>query len=647
MPFDGILIGSRVMVAKEAATSLAVKELIVATPGLDDSEWESSYADACGGVVTFVSEYGEKNHPREQHLSLLLSRKAEIIERINRDHFRPWFGKKSDGRVVDIEEMTYAEVAHRLVETMYVRHQSRWIHPSYRSFAFDFLQRIEHRFSKDTAFYFLHICVQLDAAPVDFVSTVVSTYPACQTQLISSEDAQFFINLCHRRGQKPAPFIPRIDANFYAWFMKDAVWQSEDLDTITDQDIQRVLVQQGPVAARYSTEVNEPVKDILDGIYHGQIAALLERYYGGDKSKVPAVEYLGAEPVVSTLPPSVIVADSPSDRIYYLPTDEALLPGHDTWINAICGTRKSWLHALLTAPLLFQGSRVEDNYVRRMMRPRTGQIVTVYGDDSGMIQSLEITSSRGVKELDIAAGSNGVIVLNIYQPSGTTTHALNLQFVYHPSQPTSSIHEIMSGRDDCIRQFYTLLWNGDGKRLLHAATFPMPGDTIEVKDVLVTSNWVSEYCSVIGTRSVNYPPNSKKATLAPMDMLAIVSVDNLFKSMTSEYVHNGLLSLVHLFNRIQYADGAKLLKIGDTVSCKSDISEVANTDAGKAIVVDILIYREGVQIAVVQSSLLWRGVFIEEDIAYKLVTEPVLRVTLKSIENIKVLETREWFVYCE
>ncbi|KAI8319305.1 hypothetical protein GQ54DRAFT_320354 [Martensiomyces pterosporus] len=573
--------------------------------------------------------------------------KAEIIERISRDHFRPWFGKKSDGRVVDIEEMTYAEVAHRLVETMYVRHQSRWIHPSYRNLVFDFLQRIEHRLNKDAALYFVQACAYLDIAPFEFVSTVVSAYSASQTQLVGSEDVQYFISLCQRGNQKPVPFIPRMDASFYAWFMKDAVWQSEDLDTIIDQDVQRVLIQQGPVAARYSTKVNEPVKHILDGIYHGQVAALLERYYGGDTSKVPTVEYLGVEPVVSTLPPSVITADSSSERVYYLPTDEALLPDHDTWISTICGPRKSWLHALLTAPLIFQGSRVEDNYVRRMMRPRTGQIVTIYEDDRGSVQSLGVTRSSGNKDIDISIDDRGVIVLTIYQPSVTTTHALGLRFAYNPSQPASPIHEVMSGRDDHIRQFYTLFGKGNSKRLLNAATFPMPGDAIEVKDIIVTKEWVSKYCSVIGNRSANYPPNSKKATLAPMDMLAIISIDNLSKSMTSEYVHNGLLSLVHLFSHTRYADGASLLKICDTVSCKSVISELANTDAGKRIVVDIQIFREDAQIAMVQSSLLWRGVFIKEDIAYKHDTEPLSRVVLKSIEDIKALESREWFIYRE
>ncbi|KAJ2836123.1 fatty acid synthase alpha subunit Lsd1, partial [Coemansia erecta] len=49
----------------------------------------------------------------------------------------------------------------------------------------------------------------------------------------------------------------------------------------------------GPVAVRYSTRANEPVKDILDGIYHGQIAKLLEQQYDNEQSRVSDIEYLG------------------------------------------------------------------------------------------------------------------------------------------------------------------------------------------------------------------------------------------------------------------------------------------------------------------------------------------------------------------
>jgi fatty acid synthase subunit beta len=62
MPFDCLLVGSRVMVAKEALTSDAAKDLIVKTKGVSDREWEKSYEQDAGGIITVVSELGEPIH---------------------------------------------------------------------------------------------------------------------------------------------------------------------------------------------------------------------------------------------------------------------------------------------------------------------------------------------------------------------------------------------------------------------------------------------------------------------------------------------------------------------------------------------------------------------------------------------------------
>lgn len=56
MPYDGFLYASRVMVAKEAHTSLSVKQLIVAAPGVDDDKWEGTYDKETGGIITVRSE---------------------------------------------------------------------------------------------------------------------------------------------------------------------------------------------------------------------------------------------------------------------------------------------------------------------------------------------------------------------------------------------------------------------------------------------------------------------------------------------------------------------------------------------------------------------------------------------------------------
>ncbi|KAJ3754689.1 hypothetical protein EV360DRAFT_11911, partial [Lentinula raphanica] len=62
MPYDGFLFGSRVMVAKEAHTSSSVKDLIVACSGVEDQQWEGTYARPTGGVLTVRSELGEPIH---------------------------------------------------------------------------------------------------------------------------------------------------------------------------------------------------------------------------------------------------------------------------------------------------------------------------------------------------------------------------------------------------------------------------------------------------------------------------------------------------------------------------------------------------------------------------------------------------------
>ncbi|PIA16014.1 hypothetical protein COEREDRAFT_97668 [Coemansia reversa NRRL 1564] len=258
MPFDGVLLGSRVMVAKEAGTSLGAKELIVAASGLTDSEWDTTYKSSQGNVLTVTSEYGELNHmldtraarfsqiihksvlskPRDKRLSILLARKDEIIARLNSDHVRPWFGRKPDGRVVDLEDMTYAEVVSRAVDLMYIKHQQRWINNTYQRFVLDFIGRTERRMcsvTTDTS-----LASELDSAdPLSLAECVIKAYPAAEMQLLMSEDVQFFIALCKRRGQKPVPFIPVIDADFGMLFLKDTTWQSDGVETIVDQDPQR------------------------------------------------------------------------------------------------------------------------------------------------------------------------------------------------------------------------------------------------------------------------------------------------------------------------------------------------------------------------------------------------------------------------
>jgi fatty acid synthase subunit alpha, fungi type len=54
---------------------------------------------------------------------------------------------------------------------------------------------------------------------------------------------------------------------------------------------------------RHSIKKDEPIKEVLDNVVSSLTAKVLERYYGGDESKIPAIDYLGVKPaLVPSLP---------------------------------------------------------------------------------------------------------------------------------------------------------------------------------------------------------------------------------------------------------------------------------------------------------------------------------------------------------
>ena len=244
MPFDGFLFASRVMVAKEAHTSSSVKDLIVAASGVDDAACEGTYVKPTGGILTVRSELGEPIHkfatrrvklwkefddtvfklPKEKRVSWLAERKAEIIGKLNADFSKPWFGwKKNESVAHDLGDMTYEEVTLRMVRLMFVEKEDRWVDISLRNLTGDWLRRVEERFAGVNGGGAKASILQSYTAfddPLSFVTQFFVKYPASTVQLLASEDKAYFLTISQRPGQKPAPFIPVLDANFEVWFKK-------------------------------------------------------------------------------------------------------------------------------------------------------------------------------------------------------------------------------------------------------------------------------------------------------------------------------------------------------------------------------------------------------------------------------------------
>jgi fatty acid synthase subunit beta len=107
-----------------------------------------------GGILTVRSELGEPIHkvatrgvklwkefedtvfklPKEKRVTWLAEHRTEVINKLNADFAKPWFGWKKDGSVAeDLGGMTYEEVTLRMIRLMFVVKEGRWVDLSLRN----------------------------------------------------------------------------------------------------------------------------------------------------------------------------------------------------------------------------------------------------------------------------------------------------------------------------------------------------------------------------------------------------------------------------------------------------------------------------------------------------------------------------------
>ncbi|RMD41851.1 hypothetical protein DV735_g3277, partial [Chaetothyriales sp. CBS 134920] len=670
MPYDGCLFGSRMMVAKEAHTSPNAKQAIVDAPGVDDADWEKTYKGPAGGIITVRSEMGEPIHKlatrgvkfwaemdqkifsldKKKRVPELKKQRNYIIKKLNDDFQKVWFGRNSAGDTVDLEDMTYAEVVRRMVDLMYVKHQSRWIEPSLRNLTVDFIRRVEDRFTPASGQPSLIQSYADFENPFTLLDAVLAAYPEANTQLITAQDVQHFLLLCQRRGQKPVPFVPSLDDNFEFWFKKDSLWQSEDLEAVVDQDVGRTCILQGPVAVKYAKKVDEPIKEILDDIHHNHIQALIRDVYGGSEDNVPVVEYFGGK----VLTPADNVADldgvsvihDGSRTIYRLPTaTSAALPDDESWLQELAGRSYSWRHAMFTTDVYIQGARYQNNPLKRLFKPTRAMVVEIAHpkDPAKTTVTLKETtpSGRVVKTLDISLVGKNQIVMNLWEHRTAEGEpvALPLHFVYHPETGYAPIHEVMQGRNDRIKEFYYRIWFGDKNVPFDASTT----STFDGGKATVTAQAITDFVHAVGNTGEAFVDRPGKEVFAPMDFAIVVGWKAIIKPIFPRSIDGDLLKLVHLSNGFRMLPGAEPLKVGDEVETSARINAVINQDAGKMVEVCGTITRKGTPIMEVTSQFLYRGAYTDFENTFQRKDETPVQVTLASPKDVAVLKSKEWF----
>jgi fatty acid synthase subunit beta len=668
MPYDGCLFGSRTMTAKEAHTSKNAKKAIVDAPGLEDSEWEKTYKGPAGGVITVRSEMGEPIHKlatrgvlfwhemdqkifsldKAKRVPELRKMRDYIIEKLNKDFSKVWFGRNRNGESVDLEDMTYTEVVQRMVDLMYIKHESRWIDPSLMRLTVDFIRRLEERFSKTDGESLIQSYDEL-TNPYPILDKVFKAYPEAEEQLINAQDVQHFLLLCQRRGQKPVPFVPVLDDTFEFFFKKDSLWQSEDLEAVVDQDVGRTCILQGPMSVKYATKVDEPIKEIMDGIHHGHIKSLLSDVYGGDESKVPVIEYfgsklLGAHNAVDV--DGLTVAELENKLVYRLSPDaKSVLPDLQSWLQLLAGSTYSWRHAFFTTDVFVQGQRFQTNPTQRIFAPTPGMVVEVTfpNEPAKTVVTVKEPHSGGkhLKTIEVSLNNNREIILDMFEDRTVLKKpaALSLKFTYRPEVGYAPIHEVMDARNDRIKEFYYKIWFGD-------ETCPFDAPVTSKFDggrATVTSEAINDFVHAVGNTGEAFVDRPGKEVFAPMDFAIVVGWKAITKPIFPRAIDGDLLKLVHLSNGFRMVPGAEPLKKGDVLDTTAEINAVINQESGKMVEVCGTITRDGKPVMEVTSQFLYRGAYSDFENTFQRKKEMPMNLHLATSKDVAILRSKEWF----
>lgn len=648
MPFDGILLGSRVMVAREARTSDEAKRLIVDIPGVSDHEWEGTYCHPTGGIATVISEMGEPIHmvntravqlwsemdatvfaiqDKAQRLGKISNDKKRIINRLNRDFAKVWFGKTCPGTVVDLDEMTYAQVAARLIDLTYLQKRERWIHSSYLALVLEFLRHLESRCiaSRPQATRVIRSCEDVDTKPYDALHRLQTTYPQLSEQLISCQDAAIFTAMCQKRGRKPVPFITALDDEFEYYFKKDSLWQSEDIEAVPDEDVQRTCILHGPVAAKYSTSSDQSVQEILSDIHRGYIDRL--------EQHGPAV--------VDTDVDSTERPYTGSTRPHQFQIEEHFLNDPQVWYQGLVAGRSAQFRAAICSPTVMRERQVLDNPVRAIVKPRKGIWITVE-EHPGQLEILSLyeeqKSRAGRKVVELRVSPDALIDLEIINHETASGQPVSLTQQFGPGNTLHPLQSLTSSLNEQVKELYQRVWFGDEPMLSQGV------DICSIFDggkLTVTASSVRHFTASLPNSGLARRGNTPM--IAPLDYAVVVAWKALVKPLF--LLDANLLRLVHLQNAFEWVPAMDQIREGDVLSTGSHVSMIVVQESGTVVEVKATIRRSGQPVVHITSQFMLRDTTnLGPNITpFRYVDDEPSKVTLDTAAAVAVLESKQWF----
>lgn len=658
MPFDGILLGSRMMVATEAHTSLAARRIIASTPGLPDTEWEKTYTGPAGGLVSVRSEMSEPIHKiatrgvrlwaemdrlvfslsKKERLEYLARHRHSIIQRLNADFAKQWFGRGSKGQVVELEEMTYLDVLTRLVGLMHIA-QSRWIDESY----IDLTMTIAKRWLERLRFIPIYASGlgidKLRQSPGRFLESFAQACPTAEDDLLNPEDVSFFLKQCKQPGRKPVNFIPTLDENFEFYFKKDSLWQAEDIDAVEGRDAQRVCILHGPVAAQYSRYPSEPAGYILNSITEGVVSRLHEDSMAEElvpdlesglvtPASWSSVSSNGREFSEETSSTSITSLSDPSDDVSFSSGGVSITQRR---------VYPPWARALLGNNFLLQEGVRQKNPFHWCMQAVPKASMGYDPDACELVVTIQ--EPHQMATLMKAVCHNGVdILIEINPPKGS--EPLRLAYEFDETNTSLRLREAMERRNERIKSFYSHLWFGGQVEPQKSLE-----DTFYGPQITLTQDMLDEYTATIGPAFIDRRQMVMSTDVLPISFGIIITWEVISQPLTLLQVGGDLLRLVHRSNSFEYCPGAAPLRLGEIVTSESSVRRIYDDDPGRVVVIEGRILRGGAEVMSVTSTFLFRGCkgHCNPESLFWRVKEKAWKYDIVSEMEESILLSRAWF----
>ena len=646
MPFDGVLVGSRVMTTLEAATSKGAKQAIVNAKGIslkDEKGWDGTYTAPVGGILTVISEMGEPIHvvatrgamfwsemdklvfslDKSKRQAVLDSKRRYIIRRLNADYQKPWFAGRTDatGQWIagDLEDMTYLDVLKRLADLMFLSKRGKWIHTSYADIFVDFARRTQERVATEAMAPIVTPGAAV-ASPREALEMVKSTLPDAAETILALEDTRYFLHLCRRPGAKPVPFVPALDDRFETWFKKDSLWQSENTEAVVDEDADRTFILHGPVAASQTSVADEPVSEVLSGLERGMAACVLRETYSGDQSRIPQKEYLTIRTSQADVPQSrdIEIQDQDGEGLRKLLSDATAGSG--------------WQNALFNTANVCRGRSLVANPIWDVL-------------DAGSFDSLHIEEDKltfrqmDAVVLQITKEDQNILVELFTHLGGSPLASLVINLLYCPETPYAMIREDEAGRNDRIGDMYQKLWLSSSDT-----------DDLEVKDEPDTNS--KSYISTVQlttssiktfNRAIGYQ-NALGAERIPLDFAIVAAWKPICAALLQPPIQGDLLALVHLSNGYEMEPGVAMLEPEEEITATAAVSSITINDSGKTVAVKCTLHRaNGEKVLTITSCFLLRGTYTDSDAAFSKTEGQRYKLTIAGDHELAVLLSKEWF----